>query len=236
MQSSEVHGARIGTLAHLTPTPSPKRHGGETEMRRMRDRIVHRGRAAHRGALVGAGVAALLAALGGAPPAFAFLKQDLQRFSDCPYANPVVVKCAYSTTTSGEFVIGKSTVPINKTVTIQAGIKAGGAFIAATDGNTLSKTALQVPGGLVGIELLGNFTEVTATAELAGQAELQTSVKLPLKVKLGNLLLGESCYVGSESEPLTLHLIYGATNPPPPNKPISGSSVFTTKDNSQILV
>jgi hypothetical protein len=175
-------------------------------------------------------------ALAASSPADASLKQDLQRFSDCPYNAPKMVKCVYSTTTTGEFVIGKSTVPINKTVTIQGGLLPGGVLAPAADGNTLSKTPLTVPGGLVGIELPGNFTEVTATAELAGQGEISTSVALPLKVKLDNLLLGGGCYVGSSSEPLFLHLVYGETKPPPPNKPIKGTIVVTTKDSGAILV
>ncbi len=173
-----------------------------------------------------------IAILATASTAGASLKQDLQRFSDCPYTDPTVVECVYSTTNSGEFVIGKSSVPITEPVIIQAGLKPFGVLVPATDGNTLSKTPLKVPGGLVGIELLGNFTEVTATAELAGQAEISTSVSLPLKVKLGNLALGNNCYLGSEAEPLALHLIYGTTNPPPPNKPISGSLTVTTKDKA----
>ncbi|HWX97552.1 MAG TPA: hypothetical protein VNZ01_11975 [Solirubrobacteraceae bacterium] len=183
--------------------------------------------------------AASTIALTAAAPAGASLKQDLQRFSDCPYTNPVVITCVDSTTTSGEFVIGKSTVPINQTVVIQGGLRAFGFLVPASDGNTLSKTALQVPGGLVGIELPGNFTEVTATAELAGQAQISTGaggIALPLKVKLDNLLLGGGCYVGSEGEPVSLHLIYSTTNPPPPNKPIKGSIVVSTKDGGNILV
>jgi hypothetical protein len=174
-----------------------------------------------------------------ASPASAGLKQDLQRFSDCPYTNPLVVECVYSTTTTGEFVIGKSTVPINQTVVIQGGLRAFGFLVPATDGNTLSKTPLEVPGGLVGIELPGDFTHVTATAELAGQAQISTGasgISLPLKVKLDNLLLGGNCYVGSEEEPVSLHLVYGTTNPPPPNKPIKGSLVVSTKDGGGILV
>ena len=188
------------------------------------------------GRRVGAAVVvAMLATLALAAPAPAFLKQDLLRFADCPYTTPGVVECVYSTTTSGEFVIGKGTVPISQTVTIQAGLKPP-VLVPATDGNTLSKTALTVPGGLVGIELLGNFTEVTATAELAGTAELTSEVVLPLKVKLDNPLLGSGCYIGGEAEPLMLHLTYGTTNPPPPNKPISGHETFTTKDTGDIRV
>jgi len=180
-------------------------------------------------------ILASFAALGVASPAMASLKQDMQRFADCPYTNPAATQCVYSTTTSGEFVIGKSAVPITKTVTIQGGLTPP-VLVAASDGNTLSKTALPVPGGLLGIELLGNFTEVTATAELAGTGMIGSTVSLPLKVKLDNLALGGNCHIGSEAEPLSLNLVYGTTNPPPPNKPITGSAKVTSKDNAAIKV
>jgi hypothetical protein len=88
---------------------------------------------------------------------------------------------------------------------------------------------------LLGIELLGNLLEVTTTAELAGTAFIKIAnvggnagplVELPLKVKLDDTLLhllGPSCYIGSESEPVKLVLTDGTTNPPPPNQPISGN-------------
>jgi hypothetical protein len=209
------------------------------QMRKMRGRTLERLFGKRNTLMAASVVAAVSITAAIASPASAALKQDLQRFSDCPYANPLVLSCVYSTTTTGEFVIGKSTVPINKTVVIQGGLRALGFLVPATDGNTLSKTPLQVPGGLVGIELPGNFTEVTATAELAGQGQISTGasgVALPLKVKLDNLLLGGNCYVGSEGEPLSLHLVYGATNPPPPNKPIKGSLVVSNHDGGSILV
>jgi hypothetical protein len=170
----------------------------------------------------------------GAQPALASLKQDVQRFADCPLGTPKVNECVYSTTTSGEFQLGKAAVPINQTIVIQGGL-IGHSLVPAADGNTLSKTALAVPGGILGIELLGPLTSVTATAELAGQGEIGSGVALPLKVKLDNPLLGGGCYLGSESEPVSLQLTYGTTNPPPPNKPISGKAVLTTKDHGAIV-
>lgn len=180
-------------------------------------------------------VVASLVALAAAAPAMASLKQDLQRFATCPYNNPEVGACAYSTTSSGEFVLGSGAVPITKPVVIKGGVTPP-VIVASTDGETLSKTALPVPGGLVGIELPGNFTEVTATAELAGTGELGNSVYLPLKVKLDNLALGSNCYIGSNAEPLILNLTYGTTSPPPPNKPISGKAIISTKDNGAVKV
>lgn len=184
--------------------------------------------------LVAATIVAALAVLASAPEALASLKQDMARFSDCPISNPAVTQCVLSTTSSGEFIIGNSAVPINQTITIQGGL-ASTKVIPAVDGNTLSKTPLAIPGGLIGIELLGNFTQVTATAELAGPAQIGTQVVLPLKLKLDNPLLGSNCYIGSSSQPVSLHLGYGTTSPPPPNKPITGKALVTTKDGGAIL-
>jgi hypothetical protein len=139
------------------------------------------------------GVIAPLAVLGLASPALAVThhpKGEFAKFADCPLANPVVGGCTYAETTSGEFTVGKRTVPINKTIVLQGGFKEEPsgelAFYGAEDGNTLSKVPLAVPGGLLNIiapeylpkwlqEILNNFvnegiTGVTETTELAGPA------------------------------------------------------------------
>lgn len=125
-------------------------------------------------------------------------------------------------------------------------------FVGAEDGNTLSKTPQPVPGGLLNVvapeflpkfvqEIFNNFinegiTGVTATTELAAPAshiklstenllaEKGTALSLPLKIKLSNLFLGESCYVGSNSAPIVINFTTGTTAPPLPNKPIKGAA------------
>jgi hypothetical protein len=193
-----------------------------------------------------AAAVASFAMLGGASsaPAASFQNQFLQ-FAHCPVNTPGVELCMVSTVTSGEFHLGSNAVPINKTILLQGGYNPKThELIGATDGNTLSKTPLMIPGGLLGIELLGNLTEVTATAELAGTVHLNLNningagplVSLPLKVKLDNPLLGNACYIGSESEPVLLNLTDGTTNPPPPNKPISGKfGTPVIKDEGRVL-
>jgi len=124
-------------------------------------------------------------------------------------------------------------------------------FFGAEDGNTLSKTPQPVPGGLLGInppaswpksakekfnDFIDNgFTGVTATVELAAPAtsirlnvenlidEQGVAVQMPVKVKLDNRLLGNNCYIGSNSSPMVLSMTTGTTAPPAPNLPISGS-------------
>jgi hypothetical protein len=192
-----------------------------------------------------AALAALLAMLAAASPAPASFQHEFAPFAKCPVNTPGVTECLVSSVTSGEFKIGSNTVTIDKEILLQGGFNPKThELVGATDGNTLSKTPLQIPGGLLGIELLGNLTEVTATAELAGPAHLELEnlggagplVNLPLKVKLDNFLLGNACFIGSSSEPVTLNLTDGTTNPPPPNQPISGKfGKALIKDEGRIL-
>jgi hypothetical protein len=197
-------------------------------------------------------LAAPLAVLAIAAPAMATPKGIFSVFSDCPVKAPGVTLCAFAQTTSGEFTIGKTTVPINKTITLQGGaIPTGNPengkeyfLIPATDGNSLSKTELNVPGGLLNLvnctEIKGEglfekleratckgifengTTGVTATTELVANTsnpvilnlvalsqEEGTALQLPVRVHLKNPLLGNSCYIGSESSPIELHLTTG---------------------------
>jgi len=173
-------------------------------------------------------------------------KGEFAPFADCPLSNPEVQQCVVAESTSGEFTVGKKTVPINKTITLQGGFHENeeGAiqFYGAEDGNTLSKTELVVPGGLLGIvapktwpewlqkwfnEFINKgFTGLTETTELAKPAtniglnptnllsEKGIALSLPVKVKLNNIILGKECYVGSAAEPINLELTTGTTKPP----------------------
>jgi hypothetical protein len=172
--------------------------------------------------------------IAGAPSAQAGLPREFAAFADCPVNTPGVVGCVVSYTPSGEFHLGGKTVPINKTITLQGGLSESSSnLVPATNGETLSHTSLELPGGLIGIELLPPLTEVMATAELTGPVGLNlnnffarsgTAVSLPLAVKLENPLLGDSCLIGSGSSPVAPQLTTGATKPPSPGKPISGSA------------
>jgi hypothetical protein len=187
-------------------------------------------------------------------------KGDFAVFNQCPLSNPATNECIFAHTESGEFTVGKKTVPIKNTITLQGGVHVllneeneviGNEFIGAENGETLSKTPQSVPGGLAGLIKcfeISNFFEritceiifengltgVTATTELAAPASsiginignlisgTETALSLPVKVKLDNPLFGSSCYIGSNSAPISLPLTTGTTSPPAPNKPISG--------------
>jgi hypothetical protein len=175
-------------------------------------------------------LAGVLAALVGATPAMAGLQKEFSVFSACPLSTPGVTQCISSKTVSGQFKIGSKTVAITQPVILQGGIKGTGTELV---GASLSKTPLVVPGGLLGVGLLGNLEEVTATSELAGTVILNpralttqegVATSLPMKVKLDNPLLGSTCYIGSDAQPIVAQLTTGTTSPPSPNTPITGSA------------
>jgi hypothetical protein len=204
------------------------------------------------------------AALGLSSPALAGTPTgDYAPFKYCPYANPAVTSCINSTVTSGSFKLGNATVPITAAtpITLQGGViddYSGNAtpWVNAVGADTLSKTRLKVPGGLLGLVDTGGFggalitlfnnavaaeNDVYATAELAGPIQFSTAnflngfgttATLPLRIHLENPFLGSSCYIGSSSRPVTLNLTDGTTAPPPPNKPISGTSGYLTQNDA----
>jgi hypothetical protein len=206
-------------------------------------------------------LATALATLGLTGGASAKLTGEFARFQFCPYTNAEVIRCVHSVTNGGTFVLGNKTVTINKEVTIQGGYNEpteegpepefSKAFFGATNGVTLSKASLAVPGGLLGIvppesspplvKLLSKFffenslTGVNSTMELAQSAsnikisELNLALaegvvlKLPVKIRLENPFLGKNCYVGSSGSPIKLEVRADTTSPPAPNKPITGN-------------
>jgi hypothetical protein len=101
---------------------------------------------------------ALVACMGilGTASALAKPTGDFAVFSDCAVKTAGLTDCIYAETTSGEVAIGTTKVPIKNKITLQGGYSENEAteiqtFIGATDGNTLSKTAQPVPGGLTGL-------------------------------------------------------------------------------------
>jgi hypothetical protein len=78
---------------------------------------------------------------------------DYAAFAGCPVSDPATDLCIFAQTESGELTIGKRTIPITKTITLQGGIHEDEAtgrqeFIEAPAGKTLSVTPQLLPGGL----------------------------------------------------------------------------------------
>lgn len=93
-----------------------------------------------------------LASLGAASPALATPQGNYAVFAQCPTGTPGVRFCAFVQFTGGEFVIGRMSVPIDKTITLQSGLVPAPepiyVSVPAKNGESLSKTELNVPGGL----------------------------------------------------------------------------------------
>ncbi len=184
-------------------------------------------------------------------------KGEFAVFAQCPTATATT--CFYLSSTGGELHLNKAAaVPFTKTVTVQGGIernaKTGAeTFIAALNGETLSKTPQALPGGLSGIftcrEIENLFekaaceaifesgnTKVNVIPELAKPAsEIAISkanflkdegvaLKLPVKIRLENAFFGSECYIGSSSSPVVWPLTTGTTKPSSPNKAIKGTA------------
>jgi hypothetical protein len=220
--------------------------------------------------MLGVAVIASLAVIG-VPAAMATPKGGYAVFAQCPLGTPHMNGCLYSPTESGHITIGKQEVPIVNTQVLQGGTLRETELyvkhmVAAKNGETLTKTAQKVPGGLTGLvnctEITGSgwfekelrkaceavfenkLTGVEAVTELAAPAEdvvlntaaeqlgEGTALKLPIKVKLENLLFGEECYIGSNSSPINLELTTGKTTGGPTGSP----GEQTTTEEGGILV
>ena len=187
--------------------------------------------------------AACMALLGASAPAMAYkevkgqaAKEYFKKFVDCPVTAGEY--CTYAETLSGEFKLGSKTAPIENPLVLQGGLKSLGTLQEITlplipplyGAEEVSKTSQKLPGGLTGIEGIGG--EVSATAELitggtvlvapANLFGVEPAVTLPIKIHLQNEMLGENCYIGSDEDPIVLHLTDFTTDPPAGTEPISG--------------
>ncbi len=202
--------------------------------------------------LVVAALAVLVAGLVLVPSAGAEPKGLFAVFGQCPTDAPGVTLCAAGVMTSGEFSIGAVKIPFEKTLTLQVGDLPTGNpenpkeyfEVPARNGESLSKAELDVPGDLLG-------TRVTASPELVASEknpgifnlrafvrEEGTALTLPLRLHLNNPFLGTSCYVGSDSNPLQLHLTTGETQPPAGFKPLHGilGELGNIEENQELVV
>jgi hypothetical protein len=151
-----------------------------------------------------------LTALASASPAMAEPKGIFKVFKECPTEIPGLVQCTYDQTTEGEFVIGTQRVPI--TGSGQTLILQGGNFptgnpeneaeyfaLPAKNGESLSKTPLNVPGGLTG---LINCEDIT------GSGWFETELRKACKSVLEGSLLGVTAtseLVANEHNPVIVN-------------------------------
>ncbi len=106
----------------------------------------------HKRILIGA-MAMTVAALVAASPALAEPKGPYAVFAQCPTEDPGLALCSFAETTKGKVSIGSTEVPIEHTITLQGGgIEVAEnvyALLPAKNGESLSKTEQNVPGGLL---------------------------------------------------------------------------------------
>lgn len=195
-------------------------------------------------------VIAVIAAMALAPLAHATTPAPgYGQFAGCPSPSEKtgILACIHSVVKGGNFKMGSKNVPITNPMTLSGGINGTTGAIEANSKGGLSQAKQKVPGGVVGLtgltwllEVLGSEAlTLYAVTELAGQPafiEGGEFLNLPIKVHLVNSVLGNSCYVGSFSNPINLHLTLGTTSPPPPNKPITGSKGEVAFDPSTSII
>lgn len=170
-----------------------------------------------------------------------------ERFAGCPSpAEEGTLElefCLRSVVTGGHLQSGKKDVPIKNPITLTGAVTAPFEHFSFNSEGGLSKTKQEVPGGVIGItglDWLVNFLnaeglKLYAVTELAGAPSNLgfNSITLPIKVHLVNPVLGNNCYIGSSSNPITLNLTTGTTEPPPPNEPITGKEA-TFKEEGEV--
>jgi len=201
-----------------------------------------------------AGAVAACAAVFAGGAAAATPAAGYEEFTTCPTrtVNTTIRFCISSVVTSGHLQIGSKDTPITDPITlIGATTTTGGFVLGSFDGGRQT-----VPGGLIGITgldtllggLTGDLLKVYARTELAGTPSNPAldPVNLPIKIKLENPLIGDNCYIGSDTNPVNLQLTRGTTSPPPPNSPITGHDAtnvfsdpllpFITRENDIRLV
>jgi hypothetical protein len=170
------------------------------------------------------------------------------QFTGCPSPaeNSLVTACLRSVITGGHFQMGSKDVPITNPMTLRGGLDANTGLIYANAQGGLLPAKQKVPGGVVGLtgltwllELLGSDAlTLYAQTELAGQPRQNgaTALELPIRVHLINPTLGNNCYVGSFTNPIKLKLNVATTNPPLPNKPITGKEAEVSFDGEKEIL
>jgi len=195
-----------------------------------------------------AAIAAVVVAMALAPMASA--KEPAAgytQFAGCPSPEEKagLSTCIRSEVTGGFLQAGKKSIPIEHPLTISGGLNEELEGFAFNSKGGLSIVKQKVPGGVIGLtgltwllEFLGSEAlTLYAVTELAGTPtnfEFNT-VTLPIKVHLINSILGNNCYLGSNSNPIVLNLTTGTTSPPPPNKPITGKEPEFSIDAKEIV-
>ncbi|NEA27863.1 hypothetical protein G3I70_35990 [Actinomadura bangladeshensis] len=163
-------------------------------------------------------------------------------FSDCPallpgYTNAGSV-CFSTVVTSGTFKLGNFDQTIDQPIRMTFATQ----YNPTERKNTPVFGKMRAEKMLVQPGLFGDpfLSAVYAQPEYANLFELPPStdyrIKLGLKVRLINPLLGGSCRIGSDSNPITLNLTTGTTSPPAGVEPLTGEAAQIVKVELPMVV
>lgn len=172
------------------------------------------------------------------------------QFTGCPSPeeSSFVEVCVRADVLGGHLQMGSKDVPIEHPLALTGGVNSELEGFTANSKGGLTKVKQKVPGGVIGLTGLTWLLEffgsealtLYAVTELAGAPTnfAFSTVTFPIKVHLETPsgVLGSSCYIGSNSNPITLNLTTGTTSPPPPNEPITGvESEFGFNPETEII-
>ena len=196
----------------------------------------------HFAKVVGGAVAALVAIALMAPLASAATPAPgYEQFAGCPTKaeKSFITTCIRSVVKSGRFKLGNKEVPITTPIVLSGGTDGELGNFSFNSKGGLPPVKEKVPGGVIGLTGLTWLTEflgsealtLYAAAELAGQPKFTgfQEITLPLKFHLINSVLGNSCYVGSSSAPVTLHLTIGTSGK------LTGVNPEISEDSKEIV-
>lgn len=183
---------------------------------------------------VAVGAVAGMASLSAPAVAATAPTSPLAPYVNCPAAQAIALSanggiepsCMVSQVTGGAITIGKGTVPITATSTLTQGSyqDANGNTVNLKGNPWFTTSAMNVPGGLLGLKgtdnLIPGLTNIKATLELATTKAMSVNllaaimpsvfpgpvITMPVKIHLVNPLLGNNCYIGSDSNPIVLNL------------------------------
>jgi hypothetical protein len=179
----------------------------------------------HLAKVFGALVAAVMAVAIMAPFAQATTPaKGYEQFAGCPSPSedPIISSCLRSVVEKGSVVkLGSKEVPIENPITLSGGTDEELGNFAANAQGGLTPVKQKVPGGVIGLtgltwllEFLGSEAlTLYAVTEAAGIPTIHSlnALTLPVKVHLINGVLGNNCYIGSVSSPVTFNLVTGTS-------------------------
>jgi hypothetical protein len=142
-----------------------------------------------------------------------------QDFAGCPNQaeQPFVGECVKYEFTGGHIGFGNREIPITNTIVLRGAIEQETENFLFNNEGGIVPAQQTVPGGLVGLTgykwldeavASSNQLKLHATVELAGNVGslVEPTLSLPVKIHLENPFLGSGCYVGSNANPISLHL------------------------------